>query len=228
MNLPALVFRAAGGRGAALLAAAVLLALGALGCRSSYYAVMETFGKHKRELLRDALTAARTENEEATQQVKDALTQLRELTGFEGGDLEKKYNAFRADYEGCADQARTLQGRIRKVEQVADDLFAEWEKETGQITSADLRQRSRAKLTETRNRYRQVHDALVRSEKGLEPVLTQMKDYTLYLKHNLNAQALGSLKDEALNIEKDINRLLNDMNRSIKETETFLSVLGES
>ena len=52
-----------------------------------------------------------------------------------------------------------------------------------------------------------------------------MKDYVLYLKHNLNAQAIGSLKDETLQIEKDISDLINQMNRSIQETEHFIEML---
>jgi len=56
-------------------------------------------------------------------------------------------------------------------------------------------------------------------------VLAQMKDYVLYLKHNLNAQAIGSLKNESLQIEEDISTLIDQMNRSIQETEDFIEIL---
>ena len=52
-----------------------------------------------------------------------------------------------------------------------------------------------------------------------------MKDYVLYLKHNLNAQAIGSLKEETLQIEEDVSDLINQMNRSIQETEHFIEML---
>lgn len=67
--------------------------------------------------------------------------------------------------------------------------------------------------------------SLLLAGKAIEPVLIQMKDYVLYLKHNLNAQAIGSLKDETLQIEKDISDLINQMNRSIQETEHFIEML---
>jgi hypothetical protein len=205
----------------------LLLALAATGCRSSYYSMMETFGKHKRDLLRDALEDASRENEKATEQFKDALTQLKELTGFDGGELEQSYNAFKREYDGCLDRSKAVQDRIQKVDRVAQDLFAEWERELKEIQSAQLRARSQSKLSETRDRYRQVHAALVRSEATLEPVLLQMKDYVLYLKHNLNARAVGSIKDEALEIENEIGKLISEMTRSIQETEGFLKVLDE-
>ena len=205
----------------------LLLALATTGCRTSYYSVMETFGKHKRDLLRDALEDASHENTEATEQFKDALTQLKELTAFDGGDLEKKYNAFKHEYDGCLDRSQAVQARIQKVDRVAEDLFAEWERELKEIQNPQLRSRSEVKLKETRGRYQQVHAALVRSEATLEPVLSQMKDYVLYLKHNLNARAVGSIKDEALEIENEIGKLIAEMTRSIQETEGFLKVLEE-
>jgi hypothetical protein len=205
----------------------LLLALATTGCRSSYYSMMETFGKQKRDLLRDALEDASRENQKATEQFKDALTQLKELTGFDGGDLEKKYNAFKNEYEGCLDRSKSVQSRIEKVDRVAQDLFAEWERELKEIKNTELRARSQTKLTETRTRYRQVHAALVRSEATLEPVVLQMKDYVLYLKHNLNARAVGSIKDEALEIEAEIGKLIAEMSRSIEETEGFLKVFEE-
>jgi hypothetical protein len=44
----------------------------------------------------------------------------------------------------------------------------------------------------------------------------------LYLKHNLNARAVGALKNEVSDIESDVNRLIADMNASVREAEEFL------
>ncbi|MBN2507239.1 MAG: DUF2959 domain-containing protein [Verrucomicrobia bacterium] len=205
----------------------VIVALCATGCRSSYYAVMESFGKHKRDLLRSALTEASQENQQAATQFQDALAQLQALTGFQGGELETKYNAFKADYDDCAAQAGDVHSRIGKVERVARDLFAEWEKELQQIQRSSLRASSAEKLKATRARYDELHAALTRSAAGMDPVLAQMKDYVLYLKHNLNAQAIGSLKTEMGNIETGIGQLIQSMNHSIRETEKFLSLLEQ-
>lgn len=204
-----------------LLCCAVALA----GCRSTYYSVMETFGKQKRDLLKDSLHNAGEAQQKATEQFKDALTQLKELTGFSGGELEKRYNAFKSEYESCERRADTVSGRIRKVEQIAGDLFAEWEKEIGEISSANLRADSRRKLAQTKERYETLHASLVKAETSMAPVLTQMKDYVLYLKHNLNAAAIGSLKDEAESINGEVSRLINQMNSSIAQTEGFVKEL---
>jgi len=209
-------------RGALLV---LLCSLALTGCRSTYYTVMETFGKQKRDLLKDSLENAGEAQQEATEQFKDALTQVRELTGFDGGELERRYNAFKSEYDDCERKAGAVSGRIRKVEQVAGDLFAEWEKELNEIASPNLRADSQRKLGQTRARYEALHTSLTSAESSMKPVLVQMKDYVLYLKHNLNAVAIGSLKNEAESISAEINRLIGDMNRSIQQTESFVREL---
>ncbi len=60
------------------------------------------------------------------------------------------------------------------------------------------------------------------STKKMYPVLAKLKDYVLYLKHNLNAQAVGSLSGEVVSIEKDVTGLIKDMTASIKEAQNFI------
>ena len=60
----------------------------------------------------------------------------------------------------------------------------------------------------------------------MKPVLQQLKDYVLYLKHNLNAQAIGALKQEADDIEVEVEKLIKDINTSIKEADAFLKNFG--
>ena len=53
----------------------------------------------------------------------------------------------------------------------------------------------------------------------------QFKDYVLYLKHNLNAQAIASLKGEAMNIQAEITKLIAQMNQSIAKADEFVKTL---
>jgi len=69
--------------------------------------------------------------------------------------------------------------------------------------------------------------SLERSEASMGPVLTQLKDNVLYLKHNLNAAAIGGLSAEMGSIEADIEVLLADMRESIAEADRFLANLSE-
>lgn len=111
------------------------------------------------------------------------------------------------------------------METVARDLFAEWGKEIGEIGTPSLRDASRSQLTATRQRYDELHQALTSAEQSMTPVLSQFRDYVLFLKHNLNAQAIASLKGEASNIQQEISRLIEQMNRSIAQADEFIKTL---
>ena len=68
-----------------------LMLLMQTGCRTGYYAVMEKFGQHKRDLLRQSLIDATEQQRDVEEQFKDALTRLQELTDSSGGELQERY-----------------------------------------------------------------------------------------------------------------------------------------
>lgn len=206
-----------------LLLAAATLSLS--GCNAVYYSAMEKIGFEKRDLLKRAVKAARGEQKEAGEEFQDALVQLQKLTGHQGGNLETAYNRFKAEYEDCEAQAGAVRSQIREVDTVARDLFREWEKEIRQYENASLAADSRSKLATTRTRFEQLSTSLHAAESTMEPVLRQFRDQVLYLKHNLNAAAVGSLRGKADTIQGDIQRLLSQMNRSISEADRFIQTL---
>jgi gas vesicle protein len=195
------------------------------GCQTTYYAVWEKLGKEKRHLLKDQVEKAQSEQQDASEQFKDALTRIKELYGFEGGDLEKFYNKLKSDYEESERRAEAVRSRIEKVEQVAEDLFTEWELEIDEISNKQFRMNSRASLRDTKQRYARLRSAMTKAEGSMVPVLTRLKDYVLYLKHNLNAQAIGFLRREVGNIEVEVQGLIQDITQSVAEADNFLKAL---
>ncbi|HRH94410.1 MAG TPA: DUF2959 domain-containing protein [Prosthecobacter sp.] len=201
------------------------LALSLAACNTVYYAAWEKLGYEKRDLLKSAVKKARGEQKEAGEQFQDALTQLKKLTNYNGGSLESAYNRFKGEYEDCEAQATDVRRQIREVDTVARDLFREWENEIRQYENASLAADSRRKLAETRSRFEPLSRSLHAAESTMDPVLRQFRDQVLYLKHNLNAAAIGSLRGTADNIQGDIQRLLDQMNRSIAEADRFIQTL---
>ncbi len=64
-----------------------------------------------------------------------------------------------------------------------------------------------------------------RAENAIDPVLASLKDNTLYLKHNLNARAIASLKNELGTVDNDVNALLTAMQQAINESNAFIDEL---
>lgn len=209
------------------------LALGVLaimivgGCQSAYYGAMEKLGYEKRDILVDNVQDARKAQEAAKKQFESALEQFIAVTNFEGGDLEKQYRKLKDEYDESESRAKDVRKRIADVEQVANDLFKEWEKELGQYKSAELRRTSQRQLQDTKSRYQQLIASMKRAERKLDPVLGAFRDRVLFLKHNLNARAIASLRTQRAAIEADIGALIADMNKSIAEADRFIKSMSE-
>ena len=200
----------------------LMVAASSLGCRTVYYDVLESFGREKRHILASRIEDGRDDQKEAQEEFQDALERFQALTGFDGGDLETQYNRLSTALEGSETKAQAVRDRIDSIETVAGDLFEEWETEISQISRADLRGRSQKRLVDTRSRYGRLIKAMKKAAGRMEPVLVAFRDQVLYLKHNLNASAIASLENDAAQIESDVQRLIAEMNTSIREADAFL------
>lgn len=192
------------------------------GCQSAYYSAMEQVGVHKREILVDRVDAARDAQEDAQVQFKDALQQFRSVVNFDGGELDNLYERLQDEYDDSAESAENLANRIDKVESVAEALFEEWEEELGQYKNQKLRSQSSKQLRDTRYRYKGLIRAMRQAEKRMQPVLSTLNDNVLYLKHNLNARAVGALKGELRSVQQQVDLLIRDMEKSIRESDRFI------
>lgn len=203
----------------------VLLLSGAVvcvGCRSMEIGLKEALGNPKREQVVSEVTKARDAQNEAKEQFASALEQFSTVLQFDGGDLEQKYKTLNGEYEKSKSKASAVAGRIERVKEVSGALFKEWEKELDQYTSDRLRRSSEQKLEQTRLRYDRLMTAMERARDKIDPVLSAFHDQVLFLKHNLNAQAIASLQNELDVIEAEIAVLVREMESAIAEANLFI------
>jgi Skp family chaperone for outer membrane proteins len=167
-----------------------------IGCSSAYYKTMETFGYHKRDILVNRVADARDSQKAAKEQFKSALERFNELLGTTGGSLQVKYDKLNSEYEKSKTRADTVRKRIADVEEVSAALFKEWKNELAQYTNKEYRAKDEQLLSDTKSRYEQLISAMKRAEAKMDPVLAAFQDRVIFLKHNLNAQAIASLQGE--------------------------------
>lgn len=212
-----------------LLSASMLaLTLALSGCQSAYYSAMEKVGVHKRDILIDRVEETKDSQEESQEEFKSALERLTTLIDFNGGELQDTYNQLNDDYESSLKAANEVSTNINKVEDVAEALFDEWSDELEQYKSASLKRESSKKLAATQRQFSQLLNSMRSAESKMEPVLTSLHDNVLYLKHNLNAQAVSAIKGEFTNLKRDIQILMNDMNKSIADSNKFIEQMNSA
>lgn len=206
----------------------LLLIAGPSGCKSAYYSGMEKLGFEKRDILVDRVEGGRNAQEDAKEQMTSALEQFSQVVNFDGGNLEKQYNRLSKEYDKCLKQAVEVDNRIAAIDEVANRLFKEWKAELKQYANPEFKKDSERQLKETQQSYAQLITSMRAAADSMDPVLVTFGDQVLYLKHNLNSQAIAGIKGEAAKIQTDVNALIAQMEKSIAEADAFIrSMRGE-
>jgi hypothetical protein len=206
-----------------LLSAFMLLITLSIGCSGVYYDAMEKIGVHKRDILVDRVEDARDAQSDAQDQFKSALEQFSSVIQIDNTDLKIAYEKLNTEYEDSEKAAKNVTDRINMVENVANALFEEWEKELELYKSADLKSKSYEQLKKTKSLYQKMLTSMHKAEKSMTPVLRSFRDNVLFLKHNLNAQAIGSLRTEFATLKGEIDGLIKNMNDAIERSNQFIS-----
>ncbi|MCP8900575.1 DUF2959 domain-containing protein [Gilvimarinus xylanilyticus] len=195
------------------------------GCQSVYYGAMEKAGVHKRDIMIDRVESAQESQTDAKEQFESALEQYQSIVTIEDQDLVERYEKLNDEYEDSKAAAEKVSERINSVEDVSEALFDEWEDEIDLYSNANLKRQSEAKLRQTKKQYEKLITAMRSAESRMDPVLQVFQDQVLFLKHNLNARAIDSLQGELGNVNTEVAGLIREMEKSIAESEAFISSL---
>ena len=208
----------------------LLLALGLAlsGCQTVYYEAMEKMGTHKRDILVDRVEEGKEAQEEARAQFSSAFDEFLAVSKVDMGDLKSAYDRIQDSFDRSEKRAKAVWDRIDSIKSVSKALFREWEKELDAYTNQDLRQSSEDQMNRTRIQYLKLIGTMETAAEKMNPVLDAFRDQTLYLKHNLNAQAIAALNQTSMGLRDDVNLLIQQMSVSIDEANAFIARMRAS
>lgn len=194
--------------------------------RTAMYSARESIGEHKRDIVVAHVEQACTGLRETRDEFEDALQRFKTLVSVNETTLDHKYNLLNRQYQFCCTKSHAVSDRIRAIEQVSEALFVEWENELNEYTNRNLRAHSKQQLKIARQNYARLIKSMQKAEAKIQPVLAAFKDQVLYLKHNLNAQAIAALRHEFIEIGVDISQLISAMEQTIAEASLFVAALS--
>ncbi|EDY80645.1 hypothetical protein VDG1235_261 [Verrucomicrobiia bacterium DG1235] len=192
-------------------------------CQSAYYGAMEKFGVHKRDILVDRVEEAREAQEEAKEQFESAFEEFLAVSEVDVAELKSTYDRLQSAFDESESKAKAVRGRIDAIEEVSKALFREWEQELEQYTSQELRAASASQLESTRDLSTNLIRAMNSAAAKMNPVLDAFRDQVLFLKHNLNAQAIAALNKTSIALREEVEVLIRQMEASIEEANAFVA-----
>lgn len=183
---------------------------------------IDTFYQEPRDILISRVEAASEAQQETAEEFKSALEKFKDVVNFDGGDLEKKFNTLNAAYERSEDAASNITKRVDRVVKASNNLLSEWGDELNDYHDASIKRKAEAQFDETRIKAQKLIAAMRKAESKTKPVLGAFKDQVLFVKHNLNMQAISALQQESSVIEQDVSALIQEMEASIAEAAEFI------
>ncbi|MGR9046656.1 MAG: DUF2959 domain-containing protein [Gammaproteobacteria bacterium] len=193
--------------------------------RSAYYQAKESMGHPKRNLVVCHVEQACNSLQETKVHFEGALERFKTIVVIDETSLEYKYKLLQQQYDFCKAKADNVGHRIQAIEEVSNALFAEWEAELNEYTNRALKSHSRQQLKLSRQHYSRLIKSMKRAETKILPVLSAFKDQVLFLKHNLNAQAIAAIENEFIEISIDLSQLIQVMEQTISEANQFVASL---
>lgn len=193
------------------------------GCQSVYYGAMEKMGSHKRDILVERVEEAKGAQEDARDQFASAFDEFLAVSQVDIRDLKSAYDRIEDSFQRSERDAKAVWDRIGAIKRVGKALFKEWEAELNDYASLELRRTSEDQMNRTRILYVKLVSAMERAADKMKPVLDAFRDQTLFLKHNLNAQAVAALDQTSLRLRNEVDLLIRQMSASIEEANAFIA-----
>src|SRR5262245_25540795 len=142
--------------------------------------------------------------ESTIKSITDARLQLDKTLGTYNSIMEGKAPDTKAAYKDLEKQVKDCESRSEAVKKQkeamdveADKLYAAWAAGMADISSPDLKQRSEARLGQTKDRMAKIGAAGLQARGAYDEFLVGLKDQIKFLGHDLNPSAIASLKGDA-------------------------------
>jgi hypothetical protein len=208
---------------------ALFVIAGCATTRAVYYDTWEKLGYAKRDRLINDIKAATGQQQQAKKQFASALDEFKSVVHFNGGNLEAQYDKLNKQYKECSDQADAVRNKIAAVKHVAEALFDEWHGEIKEMgDDPQLRVKSQQLYDETHDSYGELIKRMDAASATMDPVLTHFHNRVLFLKANLNAEAIASLQGTEQELGGDIDNLVKQMDASIAEADDFIGKVQQA
>ncbi|MBL8856976.1 MAG: DUF2959 family protein [Planctomycetes bacterium] len=163
---------------------------------------------------------------DATVAREKARASLSELTALVSpnfsGDATKQFATFKQSIEDSVRQATELRKSVRPMTESAATVFGRWTQDLEAFGNTKMRQRSQARLDDTRNRYQGVLNSAQNVLVTLEAFNADLKDQALFLASDLNASAIASIHPEVRELHERAKELDNRVEACSNAARTYV------
>lgn len=140
-------------------------------------------------------------------------------------DRKKLYKKLQSEMAATQEKRAEVGRRSDQMKLEAGIVFKSWADSTAAIESPDLRKRSEERLEKTKDRLAEIQSAGQSAVDVYEPVMKALQDQVTYLGHDLNAEAVASLKPDAEKVNAQAKELTERLDEAMAVANQNINAL---
>jgi hypothetical protein len=134
---------------------------------------------------------------ESRAQLQKAVATYNSIIGMTAQNLKSAYKDLNKDVADSEKKVVDGRPKVDEMHIAAASYFSAWKESAAAISDPDLRQRSLERLADAHARFGGIVAAGKDARQSSDTLMTDVKDHSTYLGHDLNASAIASLKPNA-------------------------------
>jgi len=134
---------------------------------------------------------------ESRAQLQKTVATYNSITEMTAKDLKSAYKDLGKDVVDSEKKVADGRPKVDEMNTEAASYFAAWKASAAAISDPGLRKRSEERLANAQARFGKIAVAGTDARHSFDTLMTDVKDQSTFLGHDLNASAIASLKPDA-------------------------------
>ena len=160
---------------------------------------------------------------ESKAQLQKTVTTYNSITEMTAKDLKGAYKDLNKDVADSEKKVTDGRPKVDEMNTEAEGYFAAWKASTAAISDPALRKRSEDRLADAEARFGKIAAAGKDTRQSFDNLMKDVKDQSTFLGHDLNANAIASLKPDAAKFNGRANTVFAKVDGVTKMFDEYIA-----
>jgi hypothetical protein len=162
---------------------------------------------------------------EAKLQLLKTMDVYNGLLADDAKDRKKLYRSLQKEMDTTESRRAEITRRSGLMANEAQALFKSWEASAAGIADEGLRRRSEERLAKTKASYEEIRTVGDKAGQLYAPVMKSLGDKVKYLGHDLNPEAVASLRPDAQKLNQQVQELVKAVDDTVATANRNIGAL---
>jgi chromosome segregation ATPase len=164
---------------------------------------------------------------EARAQLEKTLTTYNSIIDGKAPDSKAAYKDLQKAVKDCEAKSADVKQKKEQMDAEADKLYTSWSSSLTSIGSSELRQKSEARLNQTKDRMGKIAAAGMDARATYDSFLGNLKDQVTFLGNDLTPGGVTALKSDAAKLNDRAKEMFGKIDGTLATANSSLNALRQ-